>query len=77
MFIQTVFGDVIKTEGATNLYPAVDLAIKRLQAYTTAMPDVKKRILCFTDGGGRNFLLSSLNISFLFSSYSLVCILFC
>jgi len=48
---ETVFGDVIKTEGATNLYPAVDLAIKRLQAYTAAMPDVKKRIMCFTDGG--------------------------
>eukprot|EP00026_Physarum_polycephalum_P006050 Phypoly_transcript_06090.p1 GENE.Phypoly_transcript_06090~~Phypoly_transcript_06090.p1 ORF type:complete len:579 (+),score=89.06 Phypoly_transcript_06090:90-1826(+) len=48
---ETVFGDVIKTEGATNLYPAVDLAVKRLQAYASGMPDVKKRIMCFTDGG--------------------------
>jgi len=48
---ETVFGDVIKTEGATNLYPAADLAIKRLKAYTSGMPEVKKRIMCFTDGG--------------------------
>jgi len=46
-----VFGDVIKTEGSTNLYPAVDLAVKRLTAYSSGMPEVKKRIMCFTDGG--------------------------
>jgi ubiquitin-conjugating enzyme E2 D/E len=27
------------------------LAIKRLQTYTAGMPEVKKRIMCFTDGG--------------------------
>jgi len=45
---------VIKTEGATNLYPAVDLAVKRIKAYAATVPDgVKKRIMCFTDGGGK------------------------
>jgi ubiquitin-protein ligase/uncharacterized protein YegL len=49
---ESVFGEVTKTEGATNLYPAVDMAIKRIKAYTKDLSSsVKKRILCFTDGG--------------------------
>ena len=47
---------MIKTEGATNLYPAVDMAVKKLKAYSTDLTDdVKKRIMCFTDGGGTKF----------------------
>lgn len=52
-FFQAVFGDVSKTEGATNLYPAVDLAVKRIQEYTKNLPKTaKKRVIAFTDGGG-------------------------
>jgi len=49
---EAVFGSATKTEGATNLYPAVDAALKALDKYCTTLPnDVKKRIICFTDGG--------------------------
>lgn len=54
---ESVFGDVIKMEGATNLYPAVDMAVKKIHEYSKSLPSeiigasMKKRILCFTDGG--------------------------
>jgi len=52
---EQVFGGVIDTEGATNLYPAVALAVEKIVTYKkdNHITDtrVKSRVICFTDGG--------------------------